>query len=156
MGMSGENVRDAILKSGKEVSKKTAETIVSQGDAVKAASEKIAETVVEEGSTKAEDLAFFLGNLTKNVQDSSKGAVTVHSGKRAAGSGFKAAVDYSRGDPICGTLCVISSGCEVVSGVIVWFPFPGKICTVSALKAVSVGCEKIRDMCATNPKAPGC
>lgn len=156
MKFSGENVRDAILKGGETASKKTAETIILQGDAIKAASEKIAETVVEESVTKTEGVAFFLGNLTKSVEDTSKGAITVHSGKRAAGSGFKAVADYSRGDPICGTLCSVSSGCELISGVIVWFPFPGKICTVAGLKAVSVGCERIRDMCAANPTIPGC
>ena len=152
----GETVGDGVLKAGEETSKKTAEVILEQGEAVKAATEKIAQTVVEEGSAKSEGVAYFFGNLTKNIEDSSKGAVMVHSGKRAAGSGFKSVLDFSRGDPLCGGLCVVSAGCEVVSGVIVWIPFPGKICTVASLKAVSVGCEKIRDMCAANPKAPGC
>jgi hypothetical protein len=156
MVISPEGVRDGIIKTGTQASKKTAESIISQGDAVKAATEKIAETVIEEGSSKAEGLGVFLGNLTKSIQDSTKGGVMVHSGKRAASSGFKASTDFSRGDPICGTLCTVSSCCEVVSGVIVWIPFPGKICTVASLKAVSVGCEKIRDMCAANPAAPGC
>ena len=105
---------------------------------------------------KSEGVAVFLGNLTKNIEDSSKGAVTVHSGKWAALIGFKYVTDFSRGDPLCGTLCVVSASCEVVSGVAVWIPFPGKICTVASLKAISVGCERIRDMCASNPTAPGC
>ena len=65
-------------------------------------------------------------------------------------------MDFSRGDPLCGTLCTISTCCEVVSGVIVWVPFPGKVCTVATLKTVSRVCEKIRDMCAANPTATGC
>ena len=105
---TGETVRDAIIKAGEEVSKKTADTITAQGEAVKIATEKIAQTVVEEGSTKSEGVAVFLGNLTKNIEDSSKGAVMVHSEKRAAGSGFKSVMDFSRGDPLCGALCVVS------------------------------------------------
>ena len=52
-------------------------------------------------------------------------------------------MDFGRGDPLCGGLCVVSAGCEVASGVIVWIPFPGKICTVAGLKTVSVGCVVI-------------
>ncbi len=152
----GETVRDGILKAGEETSKKTAEVLIKQGEAVKVATEKIAETVIEEGSTKSESAAYFLGNLTKNIEASSKGGVMMHSGKRAAGSGFKSVMDFSRGDPLCGSLCVISAGCEVASGVVVWIPFPGKICTVATLKTVSVACERIRDLCVANPTAPGC
>ena len=121
-------------------------------DAIISEGIKGAENVIE----KSERLGVFFGNLTKNLEDSSKGAVTVHSGKRAATTGFKATKDFNRGDPVCGTLCTISSSCEVVSGVLVWVPFPGKICTVSCLKAVSIGCEKIRDMCAADPSSPMC
>jgi hypothetical protein len=153
---TGEFARDGITKAGDKASKKIASGILEQGDAVKAATEKIAQTVVEEGSTKSEGIAVFLSNLTKNIEDSSKGAVTVHSGKRAAESGFKSVMGFSRGDPLCGGLCIVSAGCEVASAVMVWIPFPGKICTLAGLKAVSVGCERIRDMCVANPTAPEC
>ena len=88
-------------------------------EAIKVAIEKIAQTVAEEGSLKYEGIACFLGNLTNNIENSSKGAVTVHSGKRAAGSGFKSVMDFGRGDSICGSLRVVLAGCEVVSSVIV-------------------------------------
>lgn len=138
MGISPEAVRDGVIQKGLEATQKTAEVIMKQGE--------------------AEGLGVFLGNLTKVIQDSAKGGVMVDSGKRAASSGFKATVDFSRGDPICGVLCTVSSSCELVNCVLVWVPFPGKgkICAVATLRGVSVACEKIRDMCAANPLAPGC
>ena len=41
--------------------------------------------------------AYFWGNITKSVQDSSKGVLTAHSGKRLATTGFKATKDFGRG-----------------------------------------------------------
>lgn len=158
MGISPEAVRDGVIQKGLEATQKAAEVIVKQGEAVKVATEKMGETVTIEGARKAEGLGVFLGNLTKVIQDSAKGGVMVDSSKRAAGSGFKATVDFSRGDPICGVLSTVSSTCELVNCVLVWVPFPGKgkICAVGTLRAISVACEKIRDMCAANPLAPGC
>ena len=156
----GEEVRDAIISEGLKGVEKTAEKILSQGEAAakvaKSVSEAAAETVITQGPDKIQGFGIFFGNLTKSLEDSSKGAFMVHSGKRAATTGFKATKDFNRGDPVCGTLCTISSSCELVSGVLVWVPFPGKIFTVSCLKSVSVGCEKIRDMCAADPSSPMC
>jgi hypothetical protein len=94
---------------------------------------------------------FFWGNVTKGVVDSSKGAVTVDSGCRAGAGTFKASKDFARGDVMCAGLCCVSIGCEAISGVLIWCPIPGKIVTVSALKATSLGCQKFRDLCAADP-----
>ena len=64
--------------------------------------------------------------------------------------------NFARGDVMCGSLCCISIGCEAISGVLVWCPIPGKIVTVSALKATSMGCQKFRDLCAADPSSPLC
>jgi hypothetical protein len=103
-----------------------------------------------------EAAAYFWGNTTKAIEDSSKGVLTGHSGRRLATTGFKATKDFGRGDPVCGYLCTVSACCEAVSGVIIWIPFPGKICTLSGLKAISIGCERIRDLCAEDPLNPLC
>ena len=74
MIISPEGVRDGIIKTGTQASKKIAESITSQGDAVKAATEKITETVIEEDSSKAEGLGVFLGNLKKVSRIQRRGA----------------------------------------------------------------------------------
>jgi hypothetical protein len=116
----------------------------------------VRDMILKRGMEVTEGTAFFWGNITKNVQETGKGVLTAHSGKRVATTGYKAAKDFSRGDPICGSLCSFSACCETVSGIVIWIPFPGKVCTISGLKAVSIGCERLRDMCATDPSNPLC
>jgi len=52
-----------------------------------------------------------LGNLTKGVQDSTKGALTIDSElKFGTGTSFKASKDLAKRDEMCGSLCCISIG----------------------------------------------
>ena len=108
----------------------------------------VRDKILEQGMKATESTAYFWGNLTQGIQDTGKGALTMDSGKRAGTSIFKASKDFSRGDPVCGGLCSLSAGCEVIAGVLVWCPIPGKITTVAALKSTSIGCQKFRDLCA--------
>jgi len=95
--------------------------------------------------------------LTNGVVDTSRGALTTHSGSRLGTSVFKGAKDYTWGDMLCTGLCAASGVCETAAGIIVWVPLPsGKICTVSILKGISYGCMKIRDLCAADPTNPLC
>ena len=103
-----------------------------------------------------ESAAYFCGNVTKGVQDSTKGALTIDSGRRAGIGTFKASKDFARGDLMYGTLCCVSIGCEAASDVLVWCPIFYKIVAISALKATSVGCQKFRDLCAADPSSPLC
>lgn len=112
--------------------------------------------ILSQGKIMTEGAAFFWGNITKGVVDSGKGALTVDSGRRVGVGTFKASKDFARGDIMCGSLCCVSIGCEAVSGVLVWCPIPGKIVTISALKATSIGCQKFRDLCAGDPCSPLC
>lgn len=116
----------------------------------------VRDAILKHGKTATESTAFFWGNITQGVQDSTKGALTADSGRRAGIGVFKASKDFARGDALCGTLCCISTGCETVSGILVWCPIPGKIVTVSILKATSLGCLKFRDLCAADPCSPLC
>ena len=116
----------------------------------------VRDAILKQGKGVTESTAFFWGNVTKGVQESTKGALVVDSGRRAGISTFKASKDFARGDAICGGLCCVSIGCEVVSSVLVWCPIPGKIIAVSTLKAASVGCLKFRDLCAADPSGPFC
>lgn len=116
----------------------------------------VRDAILNQGKTATEGAAYFWGNVTKGVQDSTKGALTVDSGRRVGVGTFKASKDFARGDAMCGGLCCVSIGCEAVSGVLVWCPIPGKIVTISALKATSIGCQKFRDLCAADPSSPLC
>ena len=116
----------------------------------------VRDAILNQGKTSTEGVAYFWGNVTKGVQESTKGAVTVDSGRRAGVGTFKASKDFARGDVICGGLCCVSIGCETVSSILVWCPIPGKIVTISALKATSIGCQKFRDLCAADPSSPLC
>lgn len=116
----------------------------------------VRDAILNQGKTPTEGVAYFWGNVTKGVQESTKGAVTVDSGRRAGVGTFKASKDFARGDVICGGLCCVSIGCETVSGILVWCPIPGKIVTISALKATSIGCQKFRDLCAADASSPLC
>ena len=116
----------------------------------------VRDTILSQGKTATESATFFWGNVTKGVQDSTKDALTVDSGRRAGVGTFKASKDFDRGDIVCVSLGCVSIGCEAISGVLVWCPIPGKIVTVSALKATSMGCQKFRDLCAADSSSPLC
>nr|YP_010516924.1 hypothetical protein ON925_pgp119 [Haslea provincialis]UXN44706.1 hypothetical protein [Haslea provincialis] len=119
------------------------------GDGVK-------DMILLQGKSATESAAYFWGNITKGVQDSTKSALMIDSGRRVGTGTFKASKDFAKGDLICGTLCCVSVGCETVSGVLVWCPIPGKVLTVSLLKATSMGCQKFRDLCTADPSSPLC
>ena len=116
----------------------------------------VRDAIIKQGQTATEATAFYWGNLTKSIQDTGKAGVMVDSGKRGASGIFKATKDFSRGDPVCGTLCSVSVGCEATAAVLVWVPIPGKIVAIAALKTTSVGCQKFRDLCAQDPSSPLC
>lgn len=110
----------------------------------------------EEASYIAGNKTEAIQNISNGIMDTTKGAVTTHSGTRVGASIFKGAKDYTRGDVLCTGLCATSGICETAAGIIVWIPIPGKICAVSTLKGVSYGCMKIRDLCASDPGNPLC
>ena len=116
----------------------------------------VRDAILEKGKTATESSAYFFGNITKGIQDTTKGTLTVDSGRRVAVGTFKAGKDFAKGDVMCGTLCCVSIGCETISSILVWCPIPGKITFVSALKATSIGCQKFRDLCAADPSSPLC
>jgi len=69
-----------------------------------------------------EEASYIAGNKTEAIQaltngivDSTKGAVTTHSGARVGTSVFKGAKDYARGDVLCTGLCATSGFCETAA-----------------------------------------
>ena len=116
----------------------------------------VRDAILKQGTIITESAAYFWGNIIEGVQDSTKDALTIDSGRRVGIGTFKASKDFARGDVVCSGLCCISIGCEITSGVLVWCPILVKIPVVSALKATSIGCQKFRDMCAADPSSPLC
>ena len=58
----------------------------------------VRDTILSQRKIATESAAYFWGNVTKGVQDSTKGALTVDSGRRAGVGTFKASKDFARGD----------------------------------------------------------
>lgn len=114
----------------------------------------VRDTILTQDIKATEANAYFQINVTKTVEEASKGALTVHSGRRVATTSFKATKDFGRSDSVCVTLCAVSACCETAFGIIVWIPFLGKIRTFSRLKAISIRCETVRDLCAVEPSNP--
>ena len=96
-----------IKNRSREISSMALKAILN-GDAVR-------DTILK-GMKATQASAYFWGNATQAVQDSSRGGLTVHSGRRLATTGFKATKDFGSGDldPVCGTLCTVSACCERV------------------------------------------
>ena len=107
----------------------------------------------EEASYIAGNKTEAIQTITNGIMDTTKGAVTTHSGTRVGTSIFKGAKDYARGDVLCTGLCAASGICETAASILVWVPIRGKIC---ALKGVSYCCMRIRDLCAAEPGNPLC
>ena len=118
--------------------------------------ENVRDVILTQGKTTTQSIAFFVGNLIKDVQEMIKSSLTVDSGRKVSTGIFKASKDFAKGDTVCTSLWCISIFCETVSGVLVWCPIPAKIPTVAALKATPTGCIKFRDLCSEDPFSPLC
>ena len=67
----------------------------------------VRDAILNQGKTATEYAAYFWRNVTKGVQDSTKGALIVDSGRRVGVGTFKASKDFARGDFMCGSLCCV-------------------------------------------------
>ena len=85
----------------------------------------VRDAILKQGTIITESAAYFWGNIIEGVQDSTKDALTIDSGRRAGVGTFKASNDFAKGDVVCGGLCCVSIGCEVASGILVWLPNTG-------------------------------
>lgn len=113
----------------------------------------IRKTILNQGKTATESTAYFWGNITRAIQDTTQGSSTIYSGHRIGVSTFKASKNFVKKDVMCRSLCCISIGCEALSGVLVWCPIPSKVVTISTLKATSLGCQKFQDFCVADPSS---
>ena len=117
---------------------------------------QVRDLILKNGYSATEAAAYSWGNMTQGIANTGKGVLTTQCGSRIGSGAFKATKDFSRNDILCGTLCSVSVGCEVVCGVITWVPIPGKFATIAILKGISYGSTKFRDLCAMDPSNPAC
>lgn len=126
-GTPGENIRDAIIKSGLKAAE--------QSDyAAGNTTEKLVEI-----ATSVEDGVDFGTQLTGGGESASALGRIV----------FKATKDFARGDAICTGLCMISGTCETIAlgcSTIKIIPFRGRIYICA--KIISKGCMSYRNLCA--------
>ncbi len=79
--------------------------------------QKVVLKTKEEASYIAGNKTEALQSITNGIMDTSKGAVTTHSGSRVGTSVFKGVKDYSRGDVLCTGLCAASGICETAASI---------------------------------------
>ena len=122
-------------------------------------SEGIRDLIIDQGKSNTENVAFFIDNISKALEEFTKGGVTIDSGRKMGTAAYKGMRDLARGDVPCATLCCISGSFELASGVLVWVPIPGnysKIQLISTFKGISAGCQRFRDLCSADPSNPFC
>jgi hypothetical protein len=78
-----------------------------------------------------EATSYIVGNQTEAIQYltnrgvlTTKGLLTVDSGKQTAMSIFKGGRDAARRDSLCTELCISSEICETLAGVLIYVPIP--------------------------------
>ena len=126
-GTPGENIRDAIIKTGIKAAEES-------GYAAGNTTEKLVE------------LASKAGNWVDRGTELVGGGETASSLGRIA---FKTTKDIARGDSVCTGLCLVSGACETIAfgcSTIKIIPFRGRIYV--GAKIVSQGCMSYRNLCA--------
>ena len=53
--------------------------------------------LLKQGKSASESAAYFWGNITEGVQNSTQGVITIDSGRRTDAGTFKASKDFARG-----------------------------------------------------------
>jgi hypothetical protein len=104
----------------------------------------------------AKQVSYIAGNstlkaldLTKRVEFVAGGAGGIQAAGSAGVTAFKAIKDIRRGDPVCSGLCITSTSCELVAAACSVCPFiPYRARVYVAVKMVSTGCMKFRNLCA--------
>jgi hypothetical protein len=74
----------------------------------------VREIILNQGKTATELTAYFWGNMTKAIQDTTQGGLTIDSGRQIGVGTFKASKDFVKEDIMCSSLCCISIGCEAL------------------------------------------
>jgi hypothetical protein len=95
-----------------------------------------------------------VGNATEKsleyadkIDQMSRGAVAIESGRALGSTAYQAAEDIARNDKICAGACLVASVCEVVAGSSAMIKYPGAMKVYFVAKTISVSCIRFRNLC---------
>jgi hypothetical protein len=120
---------------------------MSKEEGLARATQKIVENAGKE-------ISYMVGNATEKsleyadkIDQMSRGAVAIESGRALGSTVYQAAEDISRNDKICAGACIVASACEIVAGTSAMVKYPGAMKVYFIAKTISVGCIRFRNLC---------
>jgi len=100
------------------------------------------------------ELTYMVGNATEQavnygdkIDQMSRGAVAIESGRALGSTAYQAAEDIARNDKVCAGACLVASACEVIAGSSAMIKYPGAMKVYFVAKTISVGCIRFRNLC---------
>lgn len=112
---------------------------------------RLTQRAVEKAGT---EISYMIGNATEQavqygdkIDQMSRGAVAIESGRALGSTAYKAAEDIARNDKVCAGACLVASVCEVVAGSSAMIKYPGAMKVYFVAKTISVGCIRFRNLC---------
>lgn len=100
------------------------------------------------------EISYMVGNATEQavqygdkIDQMSRGAVAIESGRALGSTAYQAAEDIARNDKICAGACLVASACEVIAGSSAMVKYPGALKVYVVAKTISVGCIRFRNLC---------
>lgn len=111
----------------------------------------ITQKAIEKAGT---EISYMVGNATEQavqysekIDQMSRGAVAIESGRALGSTAYKAAEDIARNDKVCAGACIVASACEVIAGSSAMIKYPGAMKVYFVTKAISVSCIRFRNLC---------
>jgi hypothetical protein len=116
--------------------------------------QSIARATQKAVETAGTEFSYLIGNATEEsfkyaekIDQLSRGAVAIESGRALGSTAYKAAEDAARNDKLCTGVCLVASACEIVAGTSALIKYPGAMKVYFVAKSISVGCIRFRDLC---------
>lgn len=116
--------------------------------------EKLARATQQIIENAGKEISYMVGNATEKsldyadkIDQISRGAVAIETGRALGSTAFHAAEDIARNDKVCAGACLIASACEVVAGTSAMIKYPGAMKVYFVAKTISVGCIRFRNLC---------
>ena len=111
----------------------------------------ITQKAIEKAGT---EISYMVGNATEQavqysekIDQMSRGAVAIESGRALGSTAYQAAEDIARNDKVCAGACIVASACEVIAGSSAMIKYPGAMKVYFVTKAISVSCIRFRNLC---------
>jgi len=112
---------------------------------------RVTQKIIEKAGT---ELSYMVGNATDQavqygdkIDQMSRGAVAIESGRALGSTAYQAAEDIARNDKVCAGACIVASTCEVIAGSSALIKYPGAMKVYFVAKTISAGCIRVRNLC---------